>query len=154
MTLCLKPPMATPDFRIEAPGTPLSIRTILAELRCRLVSLGVAQDQCGRVEIALAEALNNIVEHAYDAGQGGPVRLYGTFNRGRLDIALHDRGPPLPGLRPPDPRLPDSSGPTETLPEGGFGWYLIHDLTDTLIYRRDANENCLCLGFEVDSDEG
>jgi len=141
-------------FDIEAHGTPDSVRVILSELRSRLDALGLTADQCGRVEIALAEALNNIVEHAYAGHGGGPVRLHGALTGGRLEIGLRDEGRPLPGLRLPDPQLPGCSGPVEALPEGGFGWYLIHDLTDALTYRRNGAENWLCLGFQINSGSG
>jgi serine/threonine-protein kinase RsbW len=43
--------------------------------------------------------------------------------------------------------LPDASGPLHSLPEGGFGWFLIQNLANTLDYRRMAGENHLYLGF-------
>lgn len=137
------------SFRIIAPGTPEAVRGILADLRGRLETLGTPPDDCGRVEISVAEALNNIVEHAFPPEAVGTIRLRGRLHRGRLDIALRDDGRALPGLRLPDSELPPSCGPIDALPEGGFGWPLIHRLTDRLRYRREAAGNLLCLGFVI-----
>ncbi|WP_245605407.1 ATP-binding protein [Roseicyclus elongatus] len=45
--------------------------------------------------------------------------------------------------RPPPPTL---AGHAATdLPEGGFGWLLIHQISTALTYRRDGGENRLSL---------
>lgn len=54
-----------------------SIRALLADLRARFTTMGVPDDRLGEIEICLAEALNNIVEHAYAPTGEGPVRVRG-----------------------------------------------------------------------------
>ena len=39
----------------------------------------------------------------------------------------------------------------DDLPEGGFGWGLIHDLTQGLSYRRVAEENHVRFRIDLDS---
>ncbi len=136
-------------FHLEAMGTPDSVREILCDLRARLQALGVGEDRCGEVEIAMAEALNNIVEHAYAPGCAGPLRLSARLRDTHLVISARDAGQPLPGLDLPNRALPDTSGPLESLPEGGFGWFLIHDLTEKVEYTRKENENHLTLVFAI-----
>ena len=40
------------------------------------------------------------------------------------------------------------------LPEGGFGWGMIRDLTDDLSYRRDGARNELRFTVDLDSFDG
>lgn len=142
-------------FRVEARGTPDTVRDILGDLRQHLSGLGLSQDSCGTVEIVMAEALNNIVEHAYAPHWEGPLWLSGALKDGVLTLNTRDTGHPMPGLDVPQGSLPDASGPLDTLPEGGFGWYLIHDLTESLSYRHEDGENRLTLTFAInDSDQG
>ncbi len=137
------------SFHLEAMGTPETVREILGDLRARVQALGVDEDHCGTVEIAMAEALNNIIEHAYAPGFAGPLWLDVQLGEGRLVIKTRDTGHPLPGLDLPKRALPDASGPLDSLPEGGFGWFLIQDLTETVEYTRKENENRLTLVFAI-----
>lgn len=136
-------------YQLEAHGSAKNVRAILADLRAHLRKQGVADDQCGTVEIAMAEALNNIVEHAYAPQCEGPIWLSAKCATDTLTIELRDKGQPLPNLDLPEMNRPDASGPLESLPEGGFGWFLIHSLTAALSYVRNGNENRLRLSFEI-----
>lgn len=123
-----------------------AVRDLLAALRARLRALGETEETCGTVEIVIAEALNNIVEHAY-GGTGGEIALDMARETGGLCCILRDRGRPLPGLRLPEGTAPPAVTPRESLPEGGFGWFLIRALTDRLDYARADGENRLTLHF-------
>lgn len=113
---------------------------------------GYDANSCGTVEVVLAEALNNIVEHAFaDTGEG-QVLLEMHEGRDRLRFHLRDTGQPLPGLALPTARLPRQNVSVQDLPEGGFGWYLIHSLTAALDYARVGPENHL--SFEIETVPG
>lgn len=97
-------------------------------------------------ELVLAEILNNITEHAFadrDAETGSvsvSVRLDGPH----LGVEVVDNGAAMPGGTPPPGHAPQIEGVAmEDLPEGGFGWNLIHRLTDELTYARENGENRL-----------
>ncbi|MEM9782437.1 MAG: ATP-binding protein [Pseudomonadota bacterium] len=119
------------------------------------------------LRLAIAEAINNVLEHAgHPADQ--PLRLR-TGRQGRtVWVEIRDLGLPLPDtvLCPRDPgevfgavidQMAASSDGTcstdatpeipnvETLPEGGWGWALIHVSVDRIDYRRDGAENLLRL---------
>ena len=65
-------------------------------------------------------------------------------NRSAVDRKVR---PPLPGLRLPEGTAPPAVTPRESLPEGGFGWFLIRALTERLDYARADGENRLTLHF-------
>lgn len=134
-----------PSLQVRLTSAPHEIRTVLGEARAALApTTGGAQ--LDRLELVLAEVLNNISEHAYGAGREGPIDL--EIGRAGTDIwcRLTDSGRGMPEARLPQPREADPADrPLDDLPEGGFGWRLIHDLTGRLEYARSGRRNHLFL---------
>ncbi len=138
-------PLMACQFHLSATATETGVRDLLSRCRRALVAAEVPEAWLGTIELVWAEALNNIAEHAYAGTAPGPVEIKATITDGRISADIRDHGHPLPGLSLPPGRLPDSDGPIDTLPEGGFGWFLIKDLCETVDYRRVAGENHLHL---------
>ena len=128
-----------------AAADPEQVRAALGCLVQALAARGVAVADRGTAELVLAEALNNISEHAYAGPGAGPVAVALRVGRHHITARLRDRGRPMPGLRPPRGTLPGGGPDRASLPEGGFGWFLIRDLCAALRYRRAAGENRLTL---------
>lgn len=122
-------------------ATPHQVRAVLTDLR-RGPLAQLPQDRAEDIELVLAEAMNNIVEHAY-AGQSGPLRLSMRRFDDRLSFRLLDIGRAMPGKRPPRGDLP--AGPPESPADGGFGWFLMRSLSRRLCYRRWKGINLLVL---------
>lgn len=126
-------------------------RAVLAAIDGWLSAHGVEADDRANAELILAEALNNICEHAYRGG-GGPVELVIDMRSQGLDCVLRDRGHSLPGATLPG-RDPPPIDPPDNLPDGGFGWHIIRCLASDICYRRAAGWNRLSFrvvfaGFE------
>lgn len=132
---------ASQIFRHSFTADPHAVRAALRAALARFTRQ-LAPDDAGTLELVLAEVMNNIVEHSYaDSGQG-TITLSIVRGRHGLSCAVSDDGVPLP----PDclsPSLPRMDRGTENLPEGGFGWFLIRDLTHDLGYRRERGKNFL-----------
>lgn len=138
-----------PEKRISLKLTPdaLDVRRTLEELRGRLTG-DVSSDALARLEIVAAEILNNVVEHAFDAqaNPGGQITLDVWPDAGRLTLKITDTGRAMPDGVMPAGRMPelDPNDPA-SLPEGGFGWGLIHEMSNELKYTRDGATNRLDL---------
>ncbi|WP_238365644.1 ATP-binding protein [Mesobacterium pallidum] len=134
-------------FHLSFESGDLATRDALKSVVGNLHSRGLGGELVGSVELVLAEILNNISEHAYADRPTGPVDLRMSVSGGLLRVEIVDQGIPLPdtGL----PGMGDADVPAETaeLPEGGFGWFLIHQLTESLQYRRDTGRNRLTVTF-------
>lgn len=143
----MPPVPATISLRCRA--EPSAIRTLVTDLRLALVQQGLSEDHLGTIEIVVAEALNNIAEHAYAGGSLGNATLCATLSDDGLCVSLRDQGHAIPGGRPPAGVRPDTDVARDALPEGGYGWFLIRELTQTLSYRRVAGENQLDLQFAL-----
>ncbi len=129
-----------------SPATDLAVRAMLADLR-RWLAARADGAPLHSVELGVAEALNNITEHAYAGQAPGPVHLLAVLRPGRLKVRLQDHGAPLPGRVAPSGERPPTDPARDTLPEGGFGWFLIRDLANGVDYRRAGGVNRLMLTF-------
>jgi serine/threonine-protein kinase RsbW len=133
------------QFSLSGPATQNGVRDLLSRGRARLAEAGVPEACLGTVELVWAEALNNIAEHAYAGTVAGQVHMEVKVEGPLVSATIRDCGNPLPDFALPPGRLPDSSGPVESLPEGGFGWFLIRDLCDSVAYWHENGENHLSL---------
>lgn len=137
-------PGSVTSLRRECVSTNTAVRDLLQDVASFLDQNSVARADVETAEVVLAEAMNNVVEHAYQWRQDGSLQLGIDLRAGEIIFTLTDRGQPLPDLRLPDKRQHDLDVPLEDLPEGGFGWFLIHSLTTHLSYRRAEGINHLC----------
>ena len=136
-------------FACSFEATEQGARSCISAVMQRLQDIDLPTDRAGDVQIALAEAVNNIVEHAYSNLPDGEIGIQCDLSPEVLQIRISDTGPPLPDGELPAGLPADISGPLETLPEGGFGWHLIRELTCRLHYERQAGNNLLSLFFEM-----
>jgi serine/threonine-protein kinase RsbW len=67
----------------------------------------------------------------------------------RLDCQICDPGKPMPNARPPMGRVADPTVGRDLLPEGGFGWMLIRNLSDNIRYQRVGETNHLSLSIPI-----
>ena len=119
----------------------LAIRHGLARLFGMQLLSDLGDEDRGTAEIVLAEALNNIVEHAC-ADLPGQIRVTVTRSDAGIFCVIRDRGRPMPGGALPAGHLaPMEAG--GDLPEGGFGWFLIRRLARDVTYDRCDGENVL-----------
>ena len=139
------------DLLLSFPANDLALRDALAQAMAFLRECGLQPGFCGNAELVLAEAMNNIIEHAY-AGRGdGQVDLRITFDDGALAVSIEDTGAPMPGGEAPQGRAHDLDCDLEDLPEGGFGWFLIRQLSEDLAFSRIDGRNRL--SFRMYPDE-
>jgi len=137
------------SFLLSFSATELDARDSLRAVIERLQAAGLSPERTGEIEIALTEAVNNVVEHAFAGDNFGTIRLMYSLRKSHLDIRIFDSGCPLPDERLPSGLAADVSVPRADLPEGGFGWFLIRELTSDIRYDRCEGSNQLSLRFEV-----
>ncbi len=120
----------------------------IAYLSACLAEQGLQADRVGDVRIALAEAVNNIVEHAYSGVDAADIQVNCRLRKNTLDIEIIDTGQPMPGIKIPEAKAVSVETARLDLPEGGFGWFLIRQLTSDVVYEREAGVNRLVLSFD------
>jgi serine/threonine-protein kinase RsbW len=144
-------PIAADDsetLEIVLPADPESVSKSLRLVAKTGMMLRLTQDYRGTVELVLAEALNNIVEHACDRQCG---KIYIRLNLGPQDLhcRIEDNGRPMSDGNLPSGEL-QLFDPSGDVAEGGFGWFLIRSLSHDLDYRRIGE--CNQLSFRISAE--
>ena len=106
------------------------------------------QSERDAVELGVAEALTNIVEHGYGGDSPQEVRVRLLERPGALEVDVWDRGRPIPpGMLEQADETTFQYDPTDlgALPEGGLGLALIKAAFDEVSYRRKGGVNRLHL---------
>ena len=130
------------EFSIEEASGPSAVRNILSRCKKRLERFDLSAETLGDFEMVVAEALNNVVEHAYP-DQSGPIRVHIEMKSGDLSIDITDQGLGMPDGKAPDGTAQSVNVDLMALPEGGFGWFLIRNQAHNVEYVRSAWENHL-----------
>ena len=93
-----------------------------------------------QLNLAVEEAVTNVISYAYPEGTEGHVDLEAVLSPGQLEFILTDSG------RPFDPTAAaeaDTSLSLDDRPIGGLGIYLVRNLMDTVQYRYASEKNIL-----------
>lgn len=130
-------------IELTLPGNSTAVRSALKVVLNQLQSHGLAESECSVTELVLAEVLNNIVEHAYSVGDPGPIDLFIEHFDGRIDFSISDHGQPMPQEKLPTTSHANLSCDRQDLPEGGWGWLIIHELAEDVRYARQSEKNIL-----------
>jgi serine/threonine-protein kinase RsbW len=136
---------STGAIRLTLPADPDSVRAALIRIATELVRAGIAEEDAATAELVLAEVLNNVVEHAFCGCSEGRIEVTIAPEEADLACEVRNNGHPMPGGALPAGVSPVCGQAPEALPEGGFGWFLIHSLTREIAYARDAGANLLGL---------
>ncbi|MBO7465857.1 MAG: ATP-binding protein, partial [Bacteroidales bacterium] len=86
------------------------------------------------LNLAVEEAVVNVMEYAYPQGETGEVTIEVSLADGKSDINIIDSGAPFDPTQKSDP---DTSLPVEERSIGGLGIFLVRQVMDTVSYRRD-----------------
>ena len=127
------------------------VRRGIHEVESELAAIGVSAEDVGSISIVLAEALNNVVEHAFESNEGQKITLVIRSRRKSLLVEIRDSGRPMPKGRAPIGNHPMTEfNQFDTLPEGGYGWFLIRELVQDLVYDRQNDENILFFRYRIE----
>ena len=117
---------------------------------CRLTALPAVD--IAKIELAMVEAVNNAVEHAYHGEPGHPVVVEFRLAPGGFNLLVRDRGEPM------DPRKlaglaefaePDRADP-ETWRSRGRGLAIIKSCMDSVEYQVRDGVNTLTMSRALD----
>ena len=94
------------------------------------------------LNLAMEEAVVNVMSYAYPAGTVGNVDIDAEFADGQLTFVLSDSGTPFD---PTQAGTPDLTLDAEERPIGGLGIFLVRQIMDSIVYRRSDGKNILTL---------
>ena len=95
-----------------------------------------------QMNLAIEEAVVNVMKYAYPSGKQGNVTIEATTNDTRLKFTIIDSGMPFDPTAKADA---DTTLSVEQRPIGGLGIYLVRQMMDSVNYERMDNLNVLTL---------
>jgi anti-sigma regulatory factor (Ser/Thr protein kinase) len=103
------------------------------------------------LNLALEEAVTNVVLYAYPEGQTGEADILTTVADGVLTFVISDSGVPFDPTK--DAKKADITLSAEDRPIGGLGVFLVKEIMDTVSYQRTDGKNVLTLTKTLVSGE-
>ncbi len=104
---------------------------------CR--SLDLDDMECGNIELAVVEVLNNIIKHAYKNEGGKNIDIDLAVNETGIEITIRDSGNGVPPGKLEEVRK--SPEKVASLNEGGRGLYILHSLMDRVDIEQSGTTN-------------
>lgn len=106
----------------------------------------IAPDMTFKINLALDEAMANVVSYAYPEGIEGEISLTADKEDGILVLQITDEGSPFDPTKGGDVDITLSA---ENRPVGGLGIFLIKQMMDTVDYQRIGKKNVLTMEVKV-----
>jgi serine/threonine-protein kinase RsbW len=147
----LKVPEKTdPLVSIRLPALMENLPRLIEPVSAAARALGIGEEKCADLELALEEALVNIFRYAYP-DKPGPVIVSCRTAVDCLAVLLEDEGIAfsVTAVSPPDLNRDMADQKI-----GGLGIHLIKTLMDEVRYRREGNRNRLELILFLNGKEG
>lgn len=119
-----------------------SVREALIKMMAAIQD-NLDEEKALMVELALAETLNNIVEHAYGEVGGHEIHVDLAYDGQILCCAIADNGVPNPSLV----NIEANTSQPVDMAEGGYGNGLINTLASEIEYRRADERNITKIWF-------
>ena len=106
------------------------------------------QTELRRFELAIEEALVNVIHYAYPR-VGGLIEISYEYQPSSryLNITIKDQGLPFNPLE--DKKRVDTTSSIDERTVGGLGIHFMREITDSIHYQRESNSNILTLSKEV-----
>ena len=140
------------DIRLFIDSQLSHVRLLGSAVRGIGKELELPDEHIGQLELMLVEAVNNVIEHAYENKAGKDIRVRVEYDPAeQFKMIISDQGNPIPGaqiqtrLTGDDVPMPEP----ESLPEGGWGLGLISMLADSLHYECNQDGNHLHLSKQL-----
>jgi len=130
------------DIMKSFPATLENLYQMIQYVKDDALAKGFDKTEFEHIEVAIEEALVNVIHHGYKNYQG-IIDISCFSNPSQFYIVIEDNGmhhDPLSFKRVIDPKEP-----IETRQPGGYGVHFISELMDEVIYERKGNKNCLTL---------
>ncbi|WP_342676578.1 ATP-binding protein [Methanofollis sp. UBA420] len=118
-----------------------SLPGALDRVAAALQRLGAPAKAVQEVELAVDEAVTNIILHGYESA-GGRIALSCEKTEEGVVVEIRDAAP---AFDPTAASAPDLEGGADERPIGGLGVHLMRKMTDAVMYERRQGENVLRL---------
>ena len=105
-------------------------------------AIGIDMSTAMSLNLAMEEAVVNVMDYAYPAGTKGNINIEAKANDQRLKFVITDWGTPFD---PTEKSEVDTTMSAEERPIGGLGIHLVKQIMDSINYERTDGKNVLTL---------
>ena len=142
-------PETTTDCQIEISIVSMldcvwQVRVAIAAI---LREMNIADLDCLHVQLAVAEAINNCIEHGYGETGDGRIDIFAATDGDNLKVVIMDDAPPLPIPRLEELLRTPLPEPTDAIPllSSGRGIPIMRSTMDSVTFGRSGGRNQLTL---------
>ena len=129
------------DFIIDSRFENVCLIGMAIRELCSLVPLKSAE--AFKIELGVVEAVNNTIEHSYINKSRSKILVRFSLTQEMLIVEIQDRGKTMDFRGPPSLNFDPEK--RESLPEGGVGRFIIHQIMDEVNYQTKDRKNILTL---------
>lgn len=110
--------------------------------RAIALDFGLAEREADDVELAVDEAVTNVIEHAYQGNPSGIIHITCALRKNEFVVEIRDDGKPFDPRRYRSPR---TSGPISERAIGGLGLFFMRKLMDKVEFHHGRTHGNLTL---------
>ncbi len=122
---------------ITVPATLDSLEPVSTFITSVTSQVGLDDHAAWQVQLAVDEAVTNIIQHGYNEVEQGKIDLSWQLEHNELVITIRDKGRQF---NPSDVPEPDIHSPLEERQAGGLGIFLMNKLMDSVRYTFHSEE--------------
>ena len=123
------------------------VKTLNAFVQQVTERLGIESSLAKQIKLAVEEAVVNVIDYAYPAGQTGDIDVLALSDGQWLKFVITDRGV---AFDPTEKEKADTTMSAEDRPIGGMGILLVRELMDSINYERTDGKNVLMLKKKIE----
>lgn len=105
-----------------------------------------------QVNLSLDELLTNTISYGYADGAQHEIQIDLSIDGDQLTIRIEDDARQF-DLTDSDPNTADTDSGLDERTPGGLGIFFVHQMMDTVSYRRENNKNVVLLGKKLESED-
>ncbi|MDX2034409.1 MAG: SpoIIE family protein phosphatase [Blastocatellia bacterium] len=126
-------PAAAPSTGLQILSDPRNLGRCrqFAREACQALAPAAGEEIVSELELAINEAVANVMEHAYQEREDQPIHLTAAIEKDRIAFRICHQGRSFDPATAPPPAFDGSK-------DGGFGLFIIAHLVDEITYDTDA----------------
>ena len=145
-------PLRHLDLAIDSDLSNVTLVAVAVNRIC--LELGLDTLRAGQIELCIAEAATNAIRHAYHGKPGHQVAVSLSADNGELLVEVSDTGTVMPPehqqtLRSGSKAWDGQPVDRRSLPEGGRGLEIIHQVMDRVSYVSEDGHNRLIMAARL-----
>ena len=105
-----------------------------------------------QVNVSVDELLTNTISYGYADGAQHEIQIDLSLDGDRLIVRIEDDAKQF-DLTDSDPNKADTDSDLDERMPGGLGIFFVHQMMDTVSYRREKNKNIVLLAKKLETEE-